>query len=991
MSLVSKIDSLIASTKASLILKGMGAYAIINPDFRRNFVNKRTGFKFNAKFLFQTTGGAVRVFAHFCDGKMRVGKGDIKDPDVTITFRDNAALKQFFAVNNPKDVLTSMLENELKLTGNLSYLAKFGHMSNEIKYSKKRTTADGGGLREINVKAMPTSSSEGFRKVRARSGPHDCVKILEEPFLSEFSLDDFPRLKKEREALFRLPSEICTERPRLITEYYRDNGFETDSSGREIDPRLRSAGAFHYLMANKKPIIREDCLLPGSTTTREVGVVIYPEFGGVGIWPELFTMTTRSLNPYQITDEDIETLNHQVFPYWMDRCVREYSRRKKGNPLSQQFDEYWVLYFQWKTQAVSHTIPNYPLVLERGLKSLISEAAGREKNAPGDREKNFYISMQTAMSGVVKYAENLSSEALRQAGETAPGSPRRAELEELARICSKVPATPAETLHEAVACMWICLVAIHMESTNAGMSVGRLDKWLNPYFLSDIARLSGEDEKAEYIKRAVELVGSFYLRCADHLPMVPDVGNRLFGGSSSNVTITLGGVNEDGTSAVTDMTYIFLKVTEMLALRDPNVNARYYPGVNSAEYLKRLCEVNLITAATPSMHNDPAVIAAMLNQGFTAEHARDWSATGCVEPTSSGRHFGHTNCMMLNLVAPLEMALNNGLHPLIGRQIGPPTGDVAGQTGFETFDDFFNAYKRQLSFLIEKAVECNNNFGEAHQYLHPTPFLSSVIEGPMEKGMDLIEGGALYNSSGAALVALTDVVDSMMTIKKLVYEQKAVDFKTLLDALEKNFEGHQPLYATIKTKVPKFGTDSQEARQLAREIVDFCYDEYQRHENYRGGRYTSGFWSMSNHVAFGILSGALPSGRMKGKPFTPGITPAPGVTDNILANMASVACIDPVKLPNNIAFNVKVAPGPNDTHGQMLDRLVSYARTYFEMGGMQFQLNVVTTDMLRDAMSKPDNYRWLLVRISGYNAYFVELNRDTQMELIERTEFNINR
>jgi len=257
----------------------------------------------------------------------------------------------------------------------------------------------------------------------------------------------------------------------------------------------------------------------------------------------------------------------------------------------------------------------------------------------------------------------------------------------------------------------------------------------------------------------------------------------------------------------------------------------------------------------------------------------------------------------------------------------------------------------------------------------------------MARGIDLTQGGARYNSSGAALVALTDVVDSLMAIKRLVYEKQEVDWPTLLAALRADFAGHELLHATITAKVPKFGQDDEETGALAQELMDFIYEVYQSHTNYRGGRYTTGYWSMSNHVAFGVLSGALPSGRRKGLPFTPGVTPAPGASDQLLPSIRTIAALDPLKMPNNIAFNVKLVPGPGDSHEKTLDQFTAYAKTYFELGGMQMQFNVVATATLREAMAHPEAYKWLLVRISGYNAYFVDLNRDMQLELIARTEY----
>jgi pyruvate-formate lyase len=527
-----------------------------------------------------------------------------------------------------------------------------------------------------------------------------------------------------------------------------------------------------------------------------------------------------------------------------------------------------------------------------------------------------------------------------------------------------------------------------MESMNAGLSLGRLDQWLQPYFLADMQKITSQEDRAKYIKDAVELIGHFYMRCTDHFPLTPDLANFYFGGSSSDQAITLGGVTPEGLDAVNDMTYIFLKVTEMLSLRDPNMNARFTPGFNSDTYLKRLCEVNLITAATPSMHNDSAMFKALSPMGYDIRDIRNWSATGCVEPTLSGKHMAHTNMQMMNMVAALEMALNNGWHPLTDWKLGPATG-VIEKGDFRNFEDFFNAFTDQFQFLIDRSIEYNDLLAEAHQYLRPTPLLSSLIHGCITKGKDVTKGGATYNSSGTAIVGLADVTDSLMAIKKLVFDEKKITFAALKNAVDTNFENDPALLAMVRKKVPLFGSGNAEAVAMANRITRWSHDHYASLPHYRGGKYTTGFWTMSQHVAFGILTGALPSGRQAGKPFTPGLTPQPFASKNLLDNIRDVAQLDPVNLNNNIAFNVKVVPAASDTREKTVHNMFSYVKTYFDLGGMQMQMNVVTSDMLRDAMAHPDNYRNLIVRISGYNAYFVTLNRDMQRELIERAEYAI--
>jgi formate C-acetyltransferase len=398
---------------------------------------------------------------------------------------------------------------------------------------------------------------------------------------------------------------------------------------------------------------------------------------------------------------------------------------KYNHPLCQIIDGRYAVYFDWKQAALSHTIPDFPKILRMGATGIIAEIQEQIK-AVGEGRTDETASLQAmilCLEGLIAYAGNLKREAERLVeAESDPG--RKAELGKLARICAQVPRYPARDLDEAVNAMWITWIALHMENTNAGLSLGRLDQWLQPYFEADMEKL-GLEERSAYIRHAIELVACFYMRCTDHLPLTPDLANWYFGGSSSDQAITLGGVTPEGEDAVNDMTYIFLKVTEMLSIRDPNVNARFNPEKNSDTYLKRLCEVNLIAAATPSMHNDQAVMTSLEEFHYDPADLRNWSATGCVEPTLSTKHIGHTNFQMMNMVAALEMALNNGWHPVMHWKVGPETGSVENGD-FATFDQFFAAFTGQFKFLIDQSIEYNEMLGFAHQVIRPTPLLSAL-------------------------------------------------------------------------------------------------------------------------------------------------------------------------------------------------------------------------------------------------------------------------
>jgi len=972
----------------------------LSKNLRKEIYNPELNYAFNKKIQITTRDGNSNIFIEFNNGKMTSGIKKIENPDLILVYRNKKIMSKAFSASADKSI-DMLLSGDLYYIGNLSYLSKFSYLTTIFPKKPK--------LKDSISFPPPTKVTAELKERKPIQNlilnkKVDNVKYLEDPYLGKYSIDDFPWLYNAKNKWFSTHPYICAERAKNVTEFHRIYGFEEDLKGvqenkGEFNPSLRQGLMLKYILSKKKPIILDDDILPGTTTSKRLGVQIFPELGGIGIWPELYTVHARYLNPYHITKEDRDILNHYVFPYWMDRNIREQARKEYGNTLSQRLEEYFCLYFMWKTQAISHTIPDFEFVLKNGtLKiinlieekiNLLQDIKAKNINEYYDK-KNFYLGMKAALEGVNIYAENLEKEVMAQFNK----SNRKEKLIKIINSLKQVPKYPARSFREAITCIWIIWLCLHQENMNAGLSLGRLDQILYPYFEKDIENLnlqsneSNKDSLENYIKEVIELIGAFYLKCQDHLPLVPNAGNKLFGGSSSDQALTLGGVTSSGENAVNDLTYIFLKVTEMLGFRDPNVNARYHTEKNSIEYLKRLCEVNINTTSTPSIHNDKEMIETLIQHGFKPEDARNWAATGCVEPTSIGKHFGHTNCMMFSLIGPLEILMNDGYHPLIHPKINSITPEFKSEK-YPTFEHLMNGYYEQLKFLIRNSIEYNNNLGIIHQKIHPTPLLSALIQGPIEKGIDLTKGGAVYNSSGVALVAFVDVVDSLFSIKKIVYEKKLITLEKLKIILDRDFyENEDKIILEHIKHLPKFGSDNAEVNKLAAELVDFLYNEFGKYKNYRGGNYYIGFWSMSYHVAFGKLSGTLPSGRLKGKAFTPGITPAPGSSDMLIENIKSVAKINARKTPNNIAFNVKLVPDPNDSHELAVNHFCGYAKSYFDLGGLQLQFNVVTSEVLKDAMIHPENYRWLMVRISGYNAYFVTLNRDMQIELIERYEFH---
>ena len=968
-----------------------------NPDFKKEIYNEETGMIFNARLLFSTYEDEdVSISIIFDNGNIEVIEGGIENPSLILKYKKVKDLGKL-PRSRPEEVVNMLLKNQIHTIGNLSHMTKFFFLICYVLLKQK----DDYDLRQLEKADREIMSFEEFSdwtngtenmRYKHLGYKIDNVKYLDDPYLSKYTIKDFKRLEYLKYVRSVSQLEVCPERAKLMTEICNKEGY-TLEDGNKDHPGLKMGKIVNHMLSNKKPFIQDWDYLPGTSTTKTLGTMIYPEFGGIVFWPELYSVDNRQLNPHIIDQETIDILNYDVFPYWMDRNVREYVREINGNPLSQQMDEYFVFYFMWKTVAISHTIPGFPTFFKKGVDGLIKEAIEKGQTTSNQYKKDFYKGIQLALQGVLNYTHNLTKEAERLSSEIDESNTshlmkmRKKELQHITQVLQNVPAKPPQTLEEAIITIWIMWIALTHENAHMGLSLGRLDHWLQPYFEADMKKITSEEEKEQYIKKAVELMGSFFLRASDQAPLVPDVGNYLFGGSSQDFALTVGGVDSQGNSAVCDMTFVILKVAEMLTLRDPNLNARYCPGVNSKEYLDRLIEVNINTHATPSIHNDIQMINALTKIGIQLEDARTWAATGCVEPTICGKHFGHTNCMMFNTIAAMEMTLNNGVHPVVStdRQFGPQTGEVSE---FKTFDDFMNAFKTQLHFMIEKSVEYNNLLGKGHQILHPSPLLSSLFEGPMDKGKDLVDGGAIYNTSGVAMIGLADIIDTLKVIKTLVYENKEIDFSTLNEYVRNNFSTPEGELLLKKIKsIPKFGTDDSETTELGQEIIDYVYEEFYSFENYRGGKYLVGFWSMSNHVAFGSVSGALPNGRKANQPFAPGLTPVPSDRDVLIENIRSVAALNSEKMPNNLAFNIKLVPDANDTHEETIDYFHAYTKSYFDLGGMQIQFNVVSSDTMRDAMVHPEDYRWLLVRISGYNAYFVDLNKELQLELIRRTEF----
>jgi pyruvate formate-lyase/glycerol dehydratase family glycyl radical enzyme len=796
---------------------------------------------------------------------------------------------------------------------------------------------------------------------------------------ADITLDSLPRLKKLREGLLASPARVCIERARLITQHLRDAG----ASG--ISPAFGYAGAVRHALINKRPFFFDDSLVAGSTCSTPFSAPVYPEFTGLLIWPELDTISTRARNPQLLDPCDARELDRDIFPFWMDRTILESTRRKFNNPPCLRLFEKLVYYIAGKSGCLSHTIPFYRTVIESGTDALCNRAAesiallearGDERTA---EQIEFYRSVDMVLEGIAAYAENLSKKAM-ELSLTNCDPMRRAELNRLANVCSRVPRLGASTLEEAVNSLWILHVGIHVENINMAMSPGRLDQILYPYYKADLEK--GKIDAAG----AIELIGCLWLKFNDNTCLVPETSEELFGGAGTVPAVTIGGVDELGNDAVNDCTYLILRIAELLETRDPSLNARYYASVNTKNYRNRVAEVIAATRCIPAVYNDQAAIRTLCCQGIALPHARDYAIIGCVELASAGRSYDASSSLIVNLPAVIELTLFNGKRPSVSgqSQIGPLTGDPHTAPSFE---QLWVSFTGQLTWMIGQAIELNGYFGEVHRIQQPSPLLSALFDGPLDSGKDLISGGARYNSSGATHIGFADTVDSLCALQRAVFDEKYCTMDEMISALNLNFKGNETLRAYLVNKTPKFGTDHPLAVAMSKRLAEFLFNFYQRHTNDRGGRYRPAYWTMTNHAGQGMFCGALPSGRMAGESFASGMTPVAGAAPELTTCLRAVAAIDCRYIPGGMALNLKY---PTLEKQQDVLRLAECVEAYFSMGGMHIQFNIMTKSMLLDAKKHPYKYPNLLVRVSGYSAYFSDLTPRMQDEIISRTSYGID-
>ena len=623
-----------------------------------------------------------------------------------------------------------------------------------------------------------------------------------------------------------------------------------------------------------------------------------------------------------------------------------------------------------------HLIPDYPKVLRLGFEGIVREIGEALDNTNDKPRRDALESFLICCEAVRELAERYAVEAERQA--ESASEERAAELRELARICRKVPWQPAETFHEALQSLWLThILVLTAESyPGAGVSFGRFDQYLRPYLEADLT------EGRIDLEFARELLRCFWIKPNYAYDYQGRVGRNQGINSSFGQLITLGGCGPEGEDRANTLTYLCLDVIEEMNLLEPKPNVRLHAKTPDC-LLRRVCEILSKAQGAPFLLNfDEASMRGLRWQGLPEGELWDYAPVGCLENTRQGDDRSGTVDVNLNLAKPVELTQYRGRDLETGRQVGPRTPDPRKM---RTWEEFEAAFRRQLSFCLRHLVALNNQADSIRARFEPTPYLSVLVGGCIEQGRDVTQGGARFNYITVEGIALATAADSLLAVKHLVFGEGRIKMDALLQAIENNYEGEEFLRQTLLNKAPKYGNDDPAADAMARDITHWWAEESATLQTpLTGKRYRAGYLSWNYGVAYAPRVSATPDGRKRGAYLSNGVAAVTGMDREGPTSAArSVGHLDLEVVPNGASHTLSLSPSLV-RDAEHIDKLMGYLRGYGQHGGTALQVNMLDVETLKRARENPDDYRNLLVRVTGYNAYFVNLGREIQDEIIAR-------
>jgi len=703
---------------------------------------------------------------------------------------------------------------------------------------------------------------------------------------------------------------------------------------------------------------------------------------------------------YVLSSDERQRFDQQIWPYWRTRCKEAYL----FNELKQHHAQAWHYllhgqFYRWSPlvgTGLAHTIQDYASVLRKGLRSIQEEIgahmapidAGDDHSLASYDRRNNYAAMIVAAEGMIEYAQR-NAELADSLAQRESDPARAAELREMARICRKVPAEPAESWWEALQSFHFLRLGTAMAEGADSHAAGRFDQYMLPYLQHDL--------EAGALSRATaqELLECLFLKWNETRRFAMSRGST---GGGNNDKLNLGGMDEHGHDCTNELSYMLLEAHAHVHLNDPNLSVRLHNGTPH-EFLQQVLEVLRLGGGLPILLNDEVVVPALTSTcGVRLDHARQYGDLGCQEnvtdPNMTGADTnGRTNAGWVALPKPIELALFNGVNPSNGIQVGPQTGDA---TTFATSQAFLDAVRAQIEHAVDMNVRANNAYDHVFTRYFPCVFHNLMHPGPRASGVDINAGGCLYNWAGPLCVGMANAGDMLAAIDHLVFRTKRLTWDELLEALQNDWQGclrpagvwrgaDEIRQAFIAA--PKYGCDDEYADGWVRTMLGMYFDAYERHPTSRGGHFVVGLMSMSNYVALGRWLGATPDGRRAGMPLADAtspssLAPAAGPT---ATHRSAARAIDAYHVPNGVTFNQRFATESVSTPRE-LSKWADLVRSYMEDGGLQVQYTVVSGEDLRQAQQHPEQYRDLIVRVGGYSAVFVELSREMQDTIIARAE-----
>lgn len=783
------------------------------------------------------------------------------------------------------------------------------------------------------------------------------------------------RIQKLREESLLAKPYLSPERAILLTRFSKSTVSQT------LSPPMRRALAFRYLLKNKEIYIGDGELIVGERGPAPKATPTYPEITCHSL-QDLDILDRRPKTSFRVSPETRRIYEEEIIPFWRGQTIRE----KIFSSMTQEWiDAYEAGIFTefMEQRAPGHTVLDDKIYRKGFLdfkKDIAASLARLDFNHDREafRKSEELRAMAVAADALILYAERHARKA-RQLAREEKDRQRKAELQRIARNCERVPKNPPRDFWEALQYYWFVHLGVITElNTWDSFNPGRLDQHLYPFYKMGIEEGTLTEESAR------ELLQAFWVKF-NNQPAPPKVG--VTAEESATYTdfclINLGGVKADGSDAVNDLTYLILDVIEEMRIVQPS-SAVQVSRKNPDRFVKRAVEIVKTGFGQPSFFNTEAIIQEMLRQGKKLEDARQAGASGCVEAGIFGKE-NYNLTGYFNLPKVLEITLNRGREPRSGKKIGLDTGDPRR---FRTFESLFEAFRKQVHHFLDIKIWGNNVIEKIYAEYLPAPFLSLLIDDCIATGRDYHDGGARYNNSYIQGVGLGTVTDSLTSLKYHVFDKKEISLASLVEILNRNFEGQEVWRQKLLNQTPKYGNDDDYADKVLQDVFEVFYSGVNGRPNTKGGCYRINLLPTTVHIYFGKMTGALPDGRKAGEPLSEGISPVQGVDRfGPTAVIKSAAKIDHLRTGGTL-LNQKFTPQLlADEEG--VQKLCQLIRTYFKLDGHHVQFNVVTAETLRDAQKHPEKYRDLIVRVAGYSDYFVDLSVDLQNEIIRRTEHQV--